>query len=275
MKTGLALVHEIDHTELDAGTLAFWWLGQLGYVLKIAGKVLYLDPFLRPHAARTVPPLLRPEEVTHADWVLGSHAHDDHLDPWALPRLMEASPQARVVCSRVAQGYVVGCGVPSERTVALDAGMSLEEDGLRITAIAAKHEFFDRDETLGYPYLGYIVEGDGLAVYHAGDTLWYEGLVDSLSPWRLDLAFLPINGRDATRLARGCIGNMTYQEAVDLAGALEPRLTVPGHYEMFRDNSADPHAFAAYMDVKYPHLRHWEGGHGERVLLSPNSANTK
>ncbi|MHB1294050.1 MAG: MBL fold metallo-hydrolase [Anaerolineae bacterium] len=267
MKTGHALVQEINQTDPGPGGLAFWWLGQLGYVLKIAGQVLYLDPFLRPMPSRTMPPLLAPDEITHADLVLGSHAHDDHLDPWGLPGVLRASPQARLVCSKVARREVAGWDLDADHVVGLNAGESYTLDGVKVTAVAAKHEFFDRDETLGYPYLGFVIEGDGLAVYHAGDTLWYDGLVSTLGAWRLDVAFLPINGRDAARLGRGCIGNMTYQEAVDLAGALAPRLTVAGHYEMFRDNSADPQAFAAYMDVKYPHLRYWLGEHGETVLL--------
>ena len=67
--------------------------------------------------------------------------------------------------------------------------------------------------------------------------------------------------------ARNCLGNMTFQEAVDLAGVLKPRLTVPGHYEMFANNSQDPVAFAGYMRLKYPELRYWIGEHGQVVLL--------
>jgi L-ascorbate metabolism protein UlaG (beta-lactamase superfamily) len=75
-----------------------------------------------------------------------------------------------------------------------------------------------------------------------------------LRRWHLGLAFLPINGRDAKRLAAGCLGNMTYQEAADLAGSLRPGVTVPTHFEMFAMNSEDPRLFAEHMRVKYPDL---------------------
>ncbi len=269
MKTGKALIADVNGLDLAEGAVAFWWLGQLSYIVKVAGKVLYFDPFLMPHAGRNVPPLVAPEEVTHADWVLGSHDHLDHIDPVAVPGIAAASPQARFVCSRVASAHVRELGVPEGRIVALDDGLTHEEDGVRITAVAAAHEFLDRDPELGYPYLCYVVEAGGVTILHTGDTVWYEGLLAKLSRWRFDLAFLPINGRDAERYARNCIGNMTYQEAVDLAGALRPRLTVPGHYEMFSNNSEDPQLFAAYMDVKYPGLRYWIGEHGEAVVLQP------
>ena len=44
---------------------------------------------------------------------------------------------------------------------------------------------------------------------------------------------------------------MTYQEAADLAGELQPGLTIPGHWDMFADNPGDPKAFVDYLDVKY------------------------
>ncbi|MBQ7679769.1 MAG: hypothetical protein IJT34_07965 [Butyrivibrio sp.] len=67
----------------------------------------------------------------------------------------------------------------------------------------------------------------------------------------IDLELLPINGRDAVRYRRNCIGNMTWQEAADLAGEVAPGLVIPGHWDMFADNSADPQAFVDYLDIKY------------------------
>jgi L-ascorbate metabolism protein UlaG (beta-lactamase superfamily) len=60
---------------------------------------------------------------------------------------------------------------------------------------------------------------------------------------------------------------MTYQEAVDLAGNLRPKLVVPGHYEMFSSNSQDPALFADYLDAKYPGIQCWIGDHGEKVIV--------
>lgn len=272
MTTGAALLAEIDALALPPGGAAFWWLGQLGYVVKVGGRILYLDPFLAPRPTRLVPPLLDPREITHADYVLGSHDHGDHIDPVAIGGILGASPRARFVASRVAAGHLRALGVPEERLVALDAGMQHTDGDLRITALAAEHEFFDRDPTLGYPYLSYVVEADGVTILHTGDTLRYEGMLAALGRWRFDIVFLPINGRDAARYTRGCIGNMTYQEAVDLVGALAPRLAVPGHYDMFADNPGDPAAFAAYLRAKYPAQAYWIGPHGTAVVLPPHGA---
>ena len=44
---------------------------------------------------------------------------------------------------------------------------------------------------------------------------------------------------------------MTYQEAADLAGEVLPKIVIPGHWDMFADNSADPDEFGRYIKAKY------------------------
>ena len=268
MPAGAELIREIDGCKLPPGKLAFWWLGQMGFVVKLGSKVLYLDAFLSEHPKRLVPPLIKPSQATNADFVLGSHDHTDHINRDAWPGIAAASPGAKfVVPDILREGLAADLDILPERFIGLDDGKSAEADGVRVTGVASAHEFLDRDDESGrYPYLGFVVEAGGCTFYHAGDTCCYEGLQTRLRKWSYDVVFLPINGRDARRLASGCIGNMTYQEAADLAGALRPKLTVPGHYEMFAHNGEDVSLFADYMKVKYPSLNVRVCGHGQRVM---------
>src|SRR5205085_1658892 len=158
--------------------------------------------------------------------------------------------------------------VPSERLWPLNAGESLEQAGVRITAIKAKHETFDEHPTLGFPYVGYVVEAGGVTFYHAGDTIMYDGLIGTLRHWpRFDALFLPINGRDADRYLRDCMGNFTFQEAAELAGELKPGLAVPSHYDMFLGNQEDPSKFVRFLEAKFPGVPSWVGKASERVLF--------
>jgi len=251
-----ALIEDIDSCTPIEGECAFWWLGQHSFIVKLAGKVLYIDPFLSDEPDRLIPPLLNATEVTNANLVFGTHDHGDHIDHPAWPDIAKASSDAIfVVPELVKEDLSSSLNINAERFVGLDDGRQVEVNGVKITGIAAAHEFLDRDEATGrYPYLGYVVEAEGLTVYHSGDTCIYEGLISKLRHWKLDIAFLPINGRDAVRLSAGCIGNMTYQEAADLAGELHPRLTVPAHFGMFGWNTVDPYLFTDYVKTKYPDL---------------------
>jgi L-ascorbate metabolism protein UlaG (beta-lactamase superfamily) len=269
---GTELLEEIARARTEPGRVAFWWMGQHSFILKGGETVVYIDPFLSPHAARQTPPLLAPEEVTNADLVLGTHDHLDHIVPGTIPGIAAASPQARFVVPRTAAEGVRELGVSPERLLPLTDGEAVGYPlagghGVRVTAIKSKHERFDEVPGVGFPFLGYVIELNGATVYHAGDTIVYEGLVTALRRHRPSVAFLPINGRDAERLKSGCIGNMTYQEAVDLAGDVGVRWAIPTHYDMFIGNQEDPTKFVRYLEVKFPDIRTWVGPAGQRVVV--------
>ena len=269
--TGRALIEDIDAADPTDGELAFWWLGQHGFVLKMGGLIFYLDPYLSDAASRTVRPLVAPEQVANADFITGSHDHSDHIDRPIWPILAAASPGATFVVPMLARqrGLAGELRIPAERIEGIADGMTIHRAHASITGVAAAHERLDADEQTGlHPSMGFVIEAGGVRVYHAGDTCRYEGLetrLKQLGPF--DVMFLPINGRDAKRLAGGCIGNMTYQEAVDLAGEVGPRLAVPAHFEMFANNSEDPGNFVEYMAVKFPSVPTLVPEHGRRVVV--------
>lgn len=269
MKQHQELLKSVQTSECPRGGLLFWWMGQHSFIVKGGSTIFLIDPYLSPSPARRTPPLLTPEEVTFADYVLCTHDHSDHIDPGAIPGIAKASPQAVFVAPRVARERMLHLGVDPKQLVSLDADDILQMNDIRITAIKAKHEHFDRDPVRGYPYLGYVVEVNGATFYHSGDCIFYDGLVRTLSAWRFDVVFLPINGRDARRLKANCLGNFTFQEAVDLAGDLQTRFAIPTHYDMFAFNSANPGDFVEYLHVKYPTIQTWIGEPGEPVTISP------
>ena len=229
------LLQDIASASPSPGQGAFWWLGQHTFILKVGGKVFYIDPFTAPWPSRQTPPPLTAAEGRNIDFALVTHGHGDHLDPESLAGIVSASPRAHFISpGPEANRMQKEAGVPVDRLHPMTDGDVFERDGVRVSAIKSKHESFDEDPTLGFPFLGYVIEAGGVTVYHSGDCILYEGLISRLKEWpRFDALFLPINGRDATRFLSGCIGNFTYQEVVEIAGELNPRLVVPSHYDMF------------------------------------------
>lgn len=264
---GKDLVEDVLSADPPEGSIAFWWLGQASFIFKGGGRTLLIDPYLAPHPARQTPPLLAPEEVTFADYILCTHDHADHIDPEALPGIAQASPHCRFIIPRPTRRRVENLGIRSDRLISLSHGEGFREGPFRVLALKAKHEFFDEDPFEGFPYLGYCVTLKDFRFYHSGDTIPYEGLVGMLRAFQPDAMFLPINGRDAQRYRAHCIGNCTFQEAVDLAGEVGPRWAIPMHWDMFVGNSEDPAKFVGYLQAKYPHIQTWVGPAGERINL--------
>lgn len=244
---------------------AFWWLGQHSFIVKLGAVCLLIDPFLTAMEDRNVPPLFAPADAAGTvDLVVCTHDHLDHIDPAAIPGLA-AHTDARFVAPRAHAERMRSLDVPDDRLTLLNDEESVALDELTIHAVKAAHETFDQTDDGLFPFLGYVIEGAGKTLYHAGDTVWWEGLQARLAQWMFDVAMVPINGRDAERYANDVLGNMTYQEAADLLGGLDVALSVPAHYDMFDFNGEDPDRFADYMRVKYPDHRVWIGTPTERI----------
>ena len=247
----------VRETKMPFGAAALWWMGQMGLWVKMGETVLSIDYFASAISGRRVPPPVPAEQVRGVDAFLGTHDHLDHIDHEAWKIWGKACPEALFVFPALHADNVTADGIAPERQRGMGEGSVVKIGGVTVRAIAAAHEFLDPDPATGlHPSLQYIIEGNGVRLYHAGDTLRYEGMLGKLRDMgRFDAALLPINGRDGARYRRNCIGNMTFQEAADLAGELRPGLVIPGHWDMFANNPGDPAAFADYLDAKYPGLK--------------------
>ncbi len=231
--------------DLDRGEVALRWLGQASFVLGFRGATVLVDPFLAPHPDRLVPPPFAPDEATGVDLVAITHDHLDHLDRESLPGIATASPAARFVAPLP---LVDRLGVPVDRIIGLRPGETADVAGLRVHAVAALHgdtsaDAYSFDGAAGdgrCRFLGYVFAGDAIRVYHAGDTIPYDGLADAVCGLAPDVALLPINGRDAAREALGIVGNLDEREAVELAVAAGVDLLVPMHWDMFAANPGSP-----------------------------------
>ena len=243
-----ALVDQIQATRPEPGQLALWWLGQSGLLVKSQRAVVLLDPYLsesltakykgtgKEHTRMTRCPV-RPDLLSMLDVVCCSHKHSDHMDPGTLPGLMVASAGARLIVPTSLEGHACAMGLDGGRLVGLDHDGIYEDaaKGLKIRAVKAAHEGLDRDEQGRHLYLSFLVEMDGVRLFHSGDTVPWPGQEAAVGQG-VDLAFLPINGRDP---GRGVPGNMTADEAVDFAAHVVARVLVPHHYEMFTFNTVD------------------------------------
>jgi len=250
---GRDLIAEIRTTAPGPDTLAVWWLGQSGYVVKSATGTLVIDPYLsehltakyagtdRPHVRMTEAPL-RGADLAGVDLILSTHKHSDHLDPGTMPDLLAANPSAILILPAALVEHARGLGLPARQILGIDAGGAIRRPGFHVRAIPSAHEGLDTDDRGRHLYLGYIVESAGRRFYHSGDSLAYEGLAEQLGDDPFDAFFLPINGRDPRR---GVAGNMTAAEAVALAARCRPRYLVPHHYDMFTFNTVPVGTFEA------------------------------
>ena len=258
---GQPLLQEIAHTHTEPGSLALWHIGQSGFVVRAGDLTLVFDPYLSPSSSRTWAPPFAPEDLRDVDVVFCSHDHSDHLDPVAVKGIAQASPRARFVVAEAARDKMESLGVSGERLILgpIDRAESL--GGLTVRTVPAAHGdradpvaewVWEADAQRGYRFVGFVVDCNDVRLYHAGDTTVYPGMVERLKNLSIDLALIPINGRDWFREQRNIIGNTDHREAADLGHAIGAGTIVPMHYDMFAGNPGYPGWFVDACAAQYP-----------------------
>lgn len=254
IKKNEELISEMDSFLQDENGFHLWWLGQSGYLLQWNGKRILIDPYLsdsltkkyltteKPHT-RISELVMKPELLKNISVVTSSHNHTDHLDADTLIPVLNNNPSIKFIIPEANRGFVcdrVKCA--NDFPVGLNDSRSVTVDGFAFYGIPAKHNEIDRDGNGNCKYMGYVIEFGKYKIYHSGDTLWFDDMVDLLKPFNVDVALLPINGN---KLERKVAGNLDCKEAAALGKAIGAKYVVPCHYDLFEFNTADVNEFAA------------------------------
>ncbi len=246
-------LEDVSRAKENSEQLHLWWLGQSGYLIQWQGHHLLIDPYLsdsltkkyagtnKPHV-RTTERVIAPERLDFVDVVTSSHNHTDHLDGETLIPLWKANPNLTVIVSGANVDFAAErLQISPQRLTPISAdGDAISIDPFTFHAIPSAHEMMEQDENGDHRFIGLIIQVGKWTIYHSGDCILYGGLVERLKDWKIDLALLPINGRDS---GRGVPGNFTAQEAAHLGKQIHAGIVIPCHYEMFEFNTVSPKEF--------------------------------
>jgi L-ascorbate metabolism protein UlaG (beta-lactamase superfamily) len=266
-----ALIAEVESHQYDEKDFHLWWLGQSGYLLLWKGKRVLIDPYLsdsltkkyattnKPHI-RMSERVVAPELLKNISIVSSSHNHTDHLDGETLIPLIQNNPNIKFIIPEANRKFVCErAQIPNDFPIGLNDGDSITIDEFTFHGIPAKHNEIERDEHDRCKFMGYVISFGEWSIYHSGDTLWFDEMVELLKPFKVDVALLPINGNHP---ARGVAGNLNDKEAAQLGKAINARIVIPCHYDMFTFNTADPKAFEREsQNINQPYHILKPGGH--------------
>lgn len=149
-----------------------------------AGKVCFIDPYAGVGYQ------------TPCDLLLITHEHFDHND------VSKITPAKRMVIQRAKDMHQHG------------VYYAYSAFGFHVQATQAYNEKHNKDECVGY-----IIDVDGVRIYHAGDTGITQQM-EAMDDLHIDYALLPIDG----------IYTMTPEEASRAADEyIKPRFLIPIH----------------------------------------------
>lgn len=246
-----------------SGSVQISWAGQAGFIIKSSKITVGIDLYLSDSLAekykgkefahiRMMAPPIPAQECSILDLILCTHGHTDHMDPQTLKPLYAKEGGPLCIGPRFEAQKMADIGVPAQKSVGLNAKevFSLTEDGksiCTITAIPSAHEEITVDSWGNTKALGYLIELEGIRIYHSGDSLLYEGLVENLKALKPDIALLPVNGRKDHLAAKGIAGNFSVDQACTLAKEAGSSFLIPHHFGMFDFNTVSKDSIASSL----------------------------
>ena len=259
------------------GTIGMVALGQAGIALRSGDDLLLIDLFASPRRERLLEPVVDPRALRGVTAVLATHEHGDHLDLPAWQQLAQASPEARFVVAEPLVPMVTAAGIPGERVVGVRVGQPIGLGSSTVTAVPARHgvdvvDGYSLGDRLTPRWVGYVVELDGVRLYHAGDTLAHPRITRAVADLRPDIALLPINGRSPERERRNVVGNMSPDQAARVARDLSVSLAIPIHFDTIQGNTGRPDAFVRAMRRHRPTASVWVPGYAAGIVWPAGAA---
>jgi L-ascorbate metabolism protein UlaG (beta-lactamase superfamily) len=189
------------------------WLGHDGFRID-ASKTIYFDPYQIP-------------DGPGADLILVTHEHFDHCSPEDVAKIQQSG--SVVVTEKDSAANLSG----DVRVVKV--GDTLAIDNVTIEVVPAYNTNKDfHPQSKGW--LGFIVEVDGVKVYHAGDT----DFIPEMKDFTTDIALLPVSGTYV----------MTADEAAEAALAIHPKVAIPMHYGAIVGAGQDADNFQKALEGK-------------------------
>ena len=189
------------------------WLGHDAFRID-AEKFIYFDPYNISPGPK-------------ADLILISHEHFDHCSPDDVSKIQ--GPGTVIVTEKASADKLTG----DVRIIAPGESMSIDE--VMIEAVPSYNtdkDFHPKQKA----WLGFIVEIEGVRIYHAGDT----DFIPEMRGFKVDIALLPVSGTYV----------MTADQAVEAALAIQPKLAIPMHYGAIVGDDRDALAFEEALKGK-------------------------
>lgn len=190
------------------------WFGHASF--KISNKLkIYIDPFVLPPT---------PEK---ADIILITHEHYDHCAVDNIKKL--ATEETEIVAtedciSKLKEFKIIGVKPDQE----------VEVKGIKIKTIPA-YNINKTFHTKASNWVGYIIEIDGIRIYHAGDTDFIpemEKLED------IEIALVPVGGKYT----------MDAREAAKAVNAFRPKIAIPMHWGSIIGSREDAETFKKLVE---------------------------
>jgi L-ascorbate metabolism protein UlaG (beta-lactamase superfamily) len=184
------------------------WLGHACF--KISNKLkIYIDPFD-----------LKDEEK--ADLIFITHEHYDHCSLADIKKIAKDDTLVIITEDCIAK-------LRDFKTFPVLPGKSYEAKGIKFLTVPA-YNLSKAFHTRASNWVGYVIEVEGIKIYHAGDTDFVPEMKELKG---IDIALMPVGGTYT----------MNAEEAAKAVNSFKPKIAIPMHFGKIVGSERDAERF--------------------------------
>ncbi len=193
------------------------WIGHASFLLKLNGRNVYIDPFnIRNTRQR-------------ADIILITHPHQDHLSEVDIKLIADDATKIYVPEDSIGK-------IPVGEVIGVEPGRHYSVGNVAFDTVPAYNHVPNRVHY--HPkesrWVGYVLDINGIKVYHAGDT----DFIKEMSKISTNLALLPMGGTYV----------MGVEETIEAAHSIKADKVAPMHYRMVLGKEASQSAEKKFLE---------------------------
>ena len=259
LMSSINFMKSIKRFEVNKNSIAIWTLGQNGFIIKDNdGTLVCIDPYLSNFCEETrnqktikfkldrqLPIFIEPEDLD-VDIILITHSHDDHADPYTLPKVKN---DPLFVGPWEAIQKLKSFGIDEKNCKLIHPVQEIKAQGVNIFGT-----FSLPTDLTDLNHVGFVIKfNNDITFYNSGDTN-YTNLLGYAGKFNPDIATICINGG---------YNNLDVMEAVRITNLIKPKVIIPCHYDMMINNTGNPLVFESFLNLedsqsKFHLMRYYE-----------------